>query len=363
MVPSARLLPSTLRALVREADVSTVFLTTSLFHLFVEEDLGAFQGLSDVLTGGERLLAGPARRFLTAYPDLPLTNCYGPVESCVFASVHRVTAGDCAAPDGVPLGTAIPGTEIHVLSGNTPVTPGATGEICISGDGLAREYLGAPELSARSFPVVPIGSLPTRIYRTGDLGRTDHRGVLHFRGRSDRQMKIAGHRVDPEEIEEAGRSIPGVRDCVVAATADHLGSGTRLACSTPSTRHPAPAAGTCGRPHSAASWRHCFPPTSCRTWPARCRNSPSPRTGRSTTRPAGVPGRARHHQPREQELVMTTSLPGHAHPEPSTVTYRCRTSRSRSGSPMPSATAPGCTWNRGSTASGATSARLPRSRP
>ncbi|MGW0330799.1 amino acid adenylation domain-containing protein [Streptomyces sp. NPDC003011] len=241
VVPSARLLPSTLRALVREAGVSTVFLTTSLFHLFVEEDLGAFQGLSDVLTGGERLSAGPARRFLNAYPDLPLTNCYGPVESCVFVSVHRVTPEDCAAPDGVPLGTAIPGTQVHVLSGDTPAAPGATGEICISGDGLAREYLGAPELSARGFPVVPVAGRPTRIYRTGDLGRTDHRGVLHFRGRSDRQVKIAGHRVDPQEIEETARRIPGVRECVVVATADHLGSGTRLAVFY--TVDPAPAPG------------------------------------------------------------------------------------------------------------------------
>ncbi|KAA6214845.1 amino acid adenylation domain-containing protein [Streptomyces albofaciens JCM 4342] len=222
------LLPGTLRTLVREHGVDTVFLTTSVFSLFAEEDVESLGGLRHVLTGGERLPAGAARRCLAAHPDLALINGYGPVESCVFATTHRVRPEDCAAAC-VPLGTAVPGTAVHVLEADAPAATGTEAEICISGAGLALEYLGAPGLTAEHFPVVRIGGVPTRIYRTGDRGLLDDRGTLHFRGRTDRQVKIAGHRIEPREIEEVGSTVPGVRECVVEVLPDDSGSGRRLA--------------------------------------------------------------------------------------------------------------------------------------
>ncbi|WP_063797415.1 amino acid adenylation domain-containing protein [Streptomyces sp. AS58] len=215
MSPSSHLLPAGLRALISEERVDTVFLTTSLFNFLVEEDVGCFRGLRRVLLGGERLSVDHVRTCLETHPQLALSNCYGPVESCVFASVHAISRHDCDISDGIPLGTAVPGTTIHVLSGGQPALPGVVGEICLSGDGLALGYLTNPELTAAKFPTKHIDGAARRIYRTGDLGWINRDGLLHFSGRADRQFKIAGHRVEPAEIEAAGRTVPGIRECVV----------------------------------------------------------------------------------------------------------------------------------------------------
>ncbi|MEO3977888.1 amino acid adenylation domain-containing protein [Streptomyces sp. CAU 1734] len=224
-------LPGEVRSLIRESGVDAAFLTTSLLHLILEEDPESLRGLRTLLTGGERMSAGHVRRCLDIHPDMAVFNAYGPVESCVFATTHPVGPDDCAAPRGIPLGTPVSRTGVHVLCGDEPAGPGTVGEICLSGDGLALGYLGDPGLTAEKFPTVSVAGTPTRIYRTGDLGLLDHRGVLHFRGRADRQVKIAGHRVEPQEIEAAGRRIPGVRECVVAALHDapEDGGGIRLA--------------------------------------------------------------------------------------------------------------------------------------
>ncbi|MER7044867.1 AMP-binding protein [Streptomyces jumonjinensis] len=223
------LLPAELRRLISARGADAVFLTTSLFNLLVDEDLDCFRGLRTVLTGGERMSLPHVRRCLTAHPRLALTNCYGPVESCVFVSTQPVGAAECATPGGVPLGTAVSATGVHILSGDRPAPPGTVGEICVSGQGLALEYLGDPRLTAEKFPTVRVGGADTRVYRTGDRGLLDQNGVLHFRGRGDRQVKIAGHRVEPQEIETVCRRIPGVRECAVAALPDENGGGARLA--------------------------------------------------------------------------------------------------------------------------------------
>ncbi|MDX3697438.1 amino acid adenylation domain-containing protein [Streptomyces europaeiscabiei] len=227
--PSGHLLPGGLRTLVGAARVDTVFLTTSLFNFLVEEDVDCFRGLRRVLVGGERLSAHHVRTCLERHTLLRVSNCYGPVENCVFASVHAIGRQDCDLADGIPLGSAVPGTGIHVLRNGRPAGPGVTGEICLSGDGLALGYLTDPQLTAEKFPTVPIDGGARRVYRTGDLGWLDQDGLLHFRGRGDRQIKVAGHRVEPAEIEAAGRAVPGVRECAVLPISENGGNVIRLA--------------------------------------------------------------------------------------------------------------------------------------
>ena len=94
---------------------------------------------------------------------------------------------------------------------------GRPGEICIAGKGLEWRYLGQPELTAEKFPTLTFNNAPLRIYRTGDIGLMDDEGIIHFRGRQDRQVKIAGHRVELAEIEETARALPGIRHCTAFA--------------------------------------------------------------------------------------------------------------------------------------------------
>ncbi|MER5738714.1 AMP-binding protein [Streptomyces sp. NPDC002262] len=204
-----------LREAVRRAGADTVWLTAALFDLTVDEDPGAFTGLRRVMTGGERLSVPHVRRFLRHHPGIDLINGYGPVESTVFATTHRLTEADCDVPGGIPVGRPVPGTGVHLVDG----------EICVSGDGLALGYLGEPELTEEKFPTLRIDGEDVRVYRTGDLGLLDEDGVLHYRGRADRQVKIRGHRVEPAEVERQIEALlPAVRGCRVVARRD--GAGT-----------------------------------------------------------------------------------------------------------------------------------------
>ncbi|EOD64915.1 amino acid adenylation protein [Amycolatopsis vancoresmycina DSM 44592] len=220
---------SSLRDGIGRHGVDTVWLTSSLFNMIVDESPEAFGGLHQVMIGGERLSPGHVARFLRRHPGITLLNGYGPVESTVFATTHRITPPDCDRPGGIPLGRPVPGTEVHVLDGGRPCAPGETGEICLAGDGLALRYLGPPELTDAKFTTIRLEGRPLRLYQTGDLGEWDADGVLHFRGRADRQVKIRGHRVEPAEVErQIERLLPAVRTCRVLARRDDGGSVREL---------------------------------------------------------------------------------------------------------------------------------------
>lgn len=230
-VPRGYLLPSTLRRLIRTAGVDTVWLTTSLFNLFVDEDIDCFEGLGQLFIGGEKLSPGHVRSFLSRHPAVPLRNGYGPAENCMLTTTRLISPADCDISGGIPVGRTVPGTTVTLLSKEAlPCAPGETGEICIAGSGLAIGYLGQPEMTAQRFPTLAIGGTPVRVYRSGDMGVLDHEGVLHFHGRQDRQVKISGHRIELSEIEVVAREITGVRECLVVplTTLDRRVTGLAL---------------------------------------------------------------------------------------------------------------------------------------
>jgi D-alanine--poly(phosphoribitol) ligase subunit 1 len=235
LVEEDHLLPGRLSVLVRSHGVDTLWLTSSLFNLFVEEDPDCFTGLGHVFTGGEKLSADHVRRFVLHHPRIPLRNGYGPAESCMLTTTRLIGPDDCDRPGGIPLGTAVPGTRVYVLDAEGRPCPAGgpgesgPGEICVAGLGLAIGYLGDPELTAARFRMVAVGGSPVRVYLTGDIGTLDGAGILHFLGRGDRQVKISGHRVEPAEVEAAARALAGVRDCVTIPLTAPDGSVSRLA--------------------------------------------------------------------------------------------------------------------------------------
>ncbi|MFI5571333.1 amino acid adenylation domain-containing protein [Streptomyces sp. NPDC051740] len=242
IVEEPYLSPTALRSGVLRHSMNTVWLTSSLFNMVVDEDPDAFRGLRQVLIGGERLSVPHVRRFLRRHPGIALTNGYGPVESTVFTTTHRVTEADCDRPGGIPLGRPVPGTRVYVLEpdGIRPCAVGETGELCVAGDGLALGYLGDPGLTERKFTRIPLdpgdadgsgdgAGEGVRVYRTGDLVEWDPDGLLHYRGRADRQVKIRGHRVEPAEVErQVEELLPGVRSCRVLARQDASGTSLEL---------------------------------------------------------------------------------------------------------------------------------------
>src|SRR5579875_4160682 len=226
LVTERPLPPPGFREVIEVHGVTTVFLTTSLFHLMAEEDLTVFAGLRTLIVGGEKLSAPHAGRVLAAWPDLRLVNGYGPVESTVFALSHDVAEADLTGE--IPLGRPVPRTGVLIMRRDgefgVPCRPGEVGELCVTGDGLAIGYLSDPGLTAEKFVTVTVDGAPLRLYRTGDLGRADLAGVVHYHGRGDRQVKIRGRRIEPAGVERVAGAVPGVRRSLAVARRDTTGN-------------------------------------------------------------------------------------------------------------------------------------------
>ena len=229
LVEEDYLAPEVLEDLIDRVGIDTLWLTSSLFNLFVEDDLDCFSGLRQLFIGGERLSPPHVRRFLTGQPGIELFNGYGPVESCVFATVHRIRPVDCDAMHGIPIGQPVPATGVHIVVDGTEVPAGTEGELCISGDGLALGYLGDDALTRKKFGEIETDGTARRVYRTGDRGFVDADGTVHFTGRGDRQVKVRGHRIELEEIEAVAIQLPQVTRAAVVLIPDELGSFDRLA--------------------------------------------------------------------------------------------------------------------------------------
>lgn len=180
--------------------ITTLFLTTSLFHTVARERPAAFGTLRNLVVGGEQLERAAARRVLAAGPPGRLVNGYGPTETTTFAAYFDCTEESLARLERVPVGYPLQQTSLHVLDGDLrPVPDGQSGELCVGGPGVALGYAGRPDLTAQRFVPDPVTG--ATLYRTGDLARCLPGGALELLGRRDRQVKLRGFRIELEEIE------------------------------------------------------------------------------------------------------------------------------------------------------------------
>jgi amino acid adenylation domain-containing protein len=153
-----------------------------------------------------------------------LLNSYGPTETTVVASLHRISCEPASQRSEIPIGRPIADVAVRVLAGGEPVPVGVAGELSIGGAGVARGYLGLPELTAERFVPDPFSRQPgARLYRTGDRARWRPNGELEFLGRLDEQVKVRGFRVELGEVESAIAASPGVQEAVVLAREDAQG--------------------------------------------------------------------------------------------------------------------------------------------
>ncbi|WP_258008882.1 condensation domain-containing protein, partial [Rhodococcus sp. ENV425] len=163
-----------------------------------------------VASGGETLPPALAARWTDGRHML---DAYGPTEATIVA-----TLTDVDGRGGI--GRPVPGTVAHVLDARLrPVPDDAVGELYLAGESVALGYLGAPALTAQRFVAAPGG---TRRYRTGDLVHRRPDGTLAFRGRTDRQLKVRGVRIEPGELEAALLAQPGIRHAVALAAGGAL---------------------------------------------------------------------------------------------------------------------------------------------
>ncbi|WP_199520477.1 non-ribosomal peptide synthetase, partial [Kitasatospora sp. MBT63] len=171
-----------------------------------------------LMVGGEALGAELWSRLRSAERTVVL-NYYGPTE-CTVDAVAWPLAGSVTPVIGRPLEN----TSAYVLDEQLRlVAPGVAGELFLAGSGLARGYLGRPDLTAERFLPDPFGAAGSRMYRTGDVVRWTAAGVLEYLGRADDQVKIRGFRIELGEIESALAAHEGVERAAVLVREDRPG--------------------------------------------------------------------------------------------------------------------------------------------
>jgi amino acid adenylation domain-containing protein len=201
-----------LRSQVRRHGVTHLQCTPSLLSRFVTEDGGleAVGALRHLLVGGEAL---PAQLVDQLAPHLTgtLHNMYGPTEATIWCTAATVTPGG-----PITIGRPLANTTVHICDhALRPVPIGVPGEVLVGGAGVARGYVGRPELTAERF--VRDAVTGERLYRTGDLAKWCPDGRLLFLGRMDHQVKIRGVRVELEEIDSVLSAHPAVHESVTLA--------------------------------------------------------------------------------------------------------------------------------------------------
>ncbi|WIM94468.1 amino acid adenylation domain-containing protein [Actinoplanes oblitus] len=198
------------------AGLTAVNFTAGQFRALAQEAPESFAGLRAVSTGGDVVPLGALERVRQACPTLRVWHSYGPTETTLCASWMTVEPGERLGTV-LPIGRPLPGRRLYVLDAFLrPLPPGVAGDLYIAGVGVARGYLGSPQLTAERFVADPF-TPGERMYRTGDVAYWLDDGQLAFAGRADNQVKIRGYRVEPGEIETALAEQPGVDEAVVLA--------------------------------------------------------------------------------------------------------------------------------------------------
>ncbi|WP_117215548.1 non-ribosomal peptide synthetase, partial [Allorhizocola rhizosphaerae] len=196
----------TVAELIRAQGVTHVQATPSGWRVLLESDLP--DGLT-ALCGGEALPLDLARQLRSRVARL--INVYGPTETTIWSTAGEIPVD----PERVTIGRPIANTRLYIVDSALRTLPvGLWGELCIGGAGVAQGYLRRPDLTADKFV--------RGMYRTGDVCRWTLDGQIEFRGRSDNQLKVRGHRVEAEEIETRLREHPAVAQAAVALRGDQL---------------------------------------------------------------------------------------------------------------------------------------------
>ncbi|HLP45552.1 MAG TPA: amino acid adenylation domain-containing protein, partial [Candidatus Kapabacteria bacterium] len=205
---------------IKKEAITVFFVTTALFNLIADIEIGCMKNVRKILFGGERVSVDFVKKAINYLGKNKILHMYGPTETTVYATAYSIEKID-ELLGTVPIGGPISETQIHILDNNQKIIPiGVVGEIYIGGIGVSRGYLNRPEITAEKFIENPYltpgkGMTGNRLYRTGDLACWLKEGIIEFIGRIDHQVKIRGFRIELGEIENILLKHPHINEAVV----------------------------------------------------------------------------------------------------------------------------------------------------
>ncbi len=221
-------------AFIRSSRLSQWFSVPSLMTYMAKFDavaFGDFPDLKRVLWCGEALPTPVLRHWMDRLPHVRFTNLYGPTEATIASSYFTLEKPP-EPTDEIPIGRPCPGEALFVLDDQLhPVLPGQTGDLFIGGCGLSPGYWRDPSKTDAAFIRHPVKATSVkRIYKTGDLARTDAAGLVYFVGRKDSQIKSRGYRIELGEIEAALNDIDELKESAVVAVSSEGFENNLICC-------------------------------------------------------------------------------------------------------------------------------------
>lgn len=169
--------------------------------------------------GGEALPKDLADKLLEKCTEL--WNMYGPTETTIYCTIKKILPKE----DLITIGKPIDNTQVYILDKEQHQVPaGEEGEIYIGGEGIARGYVGRPDLTGERFIDDTFSGSGGKIYKTGDWGKMLDNGEVQYLGRIDHQIKIRGYRIETEEIEYQLKNQRDIKDALIILHEDRLGN-------------------------------------------------------------------------------------------------------------------------------------------
>jgi amino acid adenylation domain-containing protein len=199
------------------ARISRLVIVPSLLRSILDISSDPASDLSSlrfIFSSGEPLPLELFERCRRELPSVRLVNLYGSSE--VAGDVTYFDSKEGQALGSVPIGRPISNTQVYIVDQRLKLVPlGVPGELLVAGDCVSRGYLNREDLTAERFIADPFRNGDGRAFRTGDLARYREDGEIEYLGRSDRQVKVRGIRIEPEEIEFVLSQYPAVQQSVV----------------------------------------------------------------------------------------------------------------------------------------------------
>lgn len=208
--------PNRIIEIINSNQISFLLSTPSFYSKILSSGI-PLPSLKNVDLCGECISEDLLKKHTSLAPGADLYNAYGPTEYAIGATASKIYSSSTKATKPVTIGKGFSENKAYILDPRMrPVKAGEKGEICIAGPGLAEGYLNQDALTNEKFVVLTnIESNPVKVYRTGDVGQSLKNGDIIFSGRTDHQVKINGHRVELEEIEQSIGKFPGIEQVAV----------------------------------------------------------------------------------------------------------------------------------------------------
>lgn len=201
------------------------FLAVVLDQMEDDERIGKrLRSLRTLIATGEALPGPLGLRWHRLGPGASLLNAYGPTECSDDVTHHIVTEAECAVQAWPAIGREIINTRVHVVDEEGQEQPaGVQGDLWVGGAGVGRGYVGDPVRTALAFVPDHLSRVPgARLYRTGDRGERAADGTVRYAGRSDRQVKVRGHRIELGDVEAELLRLADVTAAACVLTGDRL---------------------------------------------------------------------------------------------------------------------------------------------